>query len=696
MNKRPAKRSARTSTSNDRGTVGKGGETHQPRGPKDPALTTNHGTQISDNQNSLRAGVRGPTLLEDFVLREKITHFDHERIPERIVHARGSAAHGYFQPTRSFSGLTRAAFLQDPQKKTPVFVRFSTVAGGAGSPDLARDVRGFAIKFYTEEGNFDLVGNNIPVFFIQDAMKFPDLVHAVKPEPDRGFPQAASAHDTFWDFVSLTPESMHMLCWVMSDRAIPRSLRMIEGFGVHTFRLVNARGESKFVKWHLRPALGAQSVVWDEAVKLNGADMDYHRRDLWNSIDQGDFPEWTLSVQVLDEKQAASLDFDVLDPTKVIPEEQFPLQPLGRLVLDRNPDNFFAENEQVAFLPSNIVPGIDFSEDPLLQGRLFSYQDTQLIRLGGPNFHQIPINRPKCPFANHQRDGKMQMDVPKGRVAYEPSSLEASSPREDAKRGFRSVPVATTGAKVRERSETFSDHYSQARMFYRSMTEPEQKHIAAAFAFELGKVETVAVRTRMLGHLQLIDPALGDQVERLLGMEGQADDITPMRAPMDLRPSPALSILGKFQPTLVGRKVGALVTDEVDRATLDALRSRVEKAGAALAVVAPKIGGVTASDGRRVAADHALAAGPSVLFDAVVVMASEEGAEMLCANPAALQWVKDAHTHCKVIGTAPTSQALLDAAGIQADEGVITLGGPKDVARFVSLAEKGRVWAREA
>src|SRR6201991_4785466 len=444
---------------------GHGGETHQQvksRASADTILTTNQGIRVSDNQNSLRSGTRGPTLLEDFVLREKIFHFDHERIPERIVHARGSAAHGYFESYESLEDLTKANLFQRKGQKTPVFVRFSTVAGGAGSVDTPRDVRGFAVKFYTAEGNWDLVGNNIPIFFIQDAMKFPDLVHAVKMESDRAFPQAGSAHDTFWDWASLMPETTHMLMWAMSDRAIPRSLRMMEGFGIHTFRLVNAKGKSTFVKFHWRPKLGLQSTVWDEALKLQAADNDYHRRDLWEAIAAGNYPEWELGIQAFDEKFADRQPYDVLDATKLIPEEVLPVRLIGRMVLDRNPDNFFAETEQVAYCPANIVPGIDFSNDPLLQGRLFSYLDTQLKRLGSPNFHQLPINAPKCPFANPQRDGQMQMQVPRGRVAYEPSSLDDDTPREDPKRGFHSAVIEEGGMRGRVRSETFADHYSQA------------------------------------------------------------------------------------------------------------------------------------------------------------------------------------------------------------------------------------------
>ena len=461
----------------------KGGETHQQSSEDGVLLTTNQGLPISDNQNSLKGGARGATLLEDFILREKITHFDHERIPERIVHARGSAAHGYFQPYKSMKNLTSAQFLSDPKIKTPVFVRFSTVAGGAGSVDTPRDVRGFAVKFYTQQGNFDLVGNNIPVFFIQDAIKFPDLIHAVKMEADRGYPQAATAHDTFWDFISLMPESLHMVMWAMSDRTIPRSLRMMEGFGVNTFRLVNEQGMSKFVKFHWRPVLGTAATLWDEAVKIAGADPDFQRRDLFDAIAAGNFPEFEFGIQTLDDKMANKLPFDVLDATKVIPEEVVPVEIIGKMVLDRNPDNFFAETEQVAFCPSHVVPGIDFSEDPLLQGRLFSYLDTQLSRLGSPNFHQLPINAPKCPFANMQRDGHMQMMVNKGRGNYEPNSIEPDGERETPA-GFRTAPIPLEGTKVRLRPESFKDHYSQARLFYRSVTPQEQKHMAMALTFE--------------------------------------------------------------------------------------------------------------------------------------------------------------------------------------------------------------------
>src|SRR5687767_3069371 len=483
-------------------------------------LTTNQGVRVNDNQNSLKAGDRGPTLLEDFILREKITHFDHERIPERVVHARGSAAHGHFQVYESMAQYTKADFLQDPSVKTPVFVRFSTVAGSRGSTDLARDVRGFAVKFYTQEGNYDLVGNNIPVFFIQDGVKFPDLVHAIKPEPHREIPQAASAHDTFWDFISLMPESLHMIMWVMSDRAIPRSYRMMEGFGVHTFRFVNEKAKSRFVKFHWKPVLGVHSVVWDEAQKISGLDPDFHRRDLWEAIENGDFPEWEFGVQIVEEKDEQKFDFDLLDATKLIPEELVPVRRIGKLTLNRNPDNFFAETEQVAFHPGHLVPGIDFTNDPLLQGRLFSYTDTQLIRLGGPNFHEIPINRPVAPIHNNQRDGYMRQTINRGRVSYEPNSLGGGCPFQAgvAMGGFVSHAEKVDSRKIRARSESFFDHFSQATLFFNSQSEPEKGHIIRALRFELGKVETPAIRERMLFLLAEVDKGLANSVAEGLGL----------------------------------------------------------------------------------------------------------------------------------------------------------------------------------
>src|SRR5687767_8429928 len=553
--------------------VGTGGETHQIADGDRPILTTQQGIPVSDDQNSLKIGARGPTALEDFHFREKLFHFDHERIPERVVHARGFGAHGYFENYESLAEITKADLFQRPKEKTPVFVRFSTVAGNKGSPDLARDVRGFAVKIYTKEGNWDIVGNNIPVFFIQDAIKFPDLIHAAKQEPDRGFPQAQTAHDNFWDFISLTPESMHMVMWIMSDRTIPRSFRFMEGFGVHTFRLVNAQGKSTFVKFHWKPKLGLQSVVWNEAVKINGADPDFHRRDLWNAIQTGDYPEWELGLQLFDEDFADKFDFDVLDATKIIPEEDVPVRRVGRLVLDRCVDNFFAETEQVAFCTQNIVPGIDFTNDPLLQGRNFSYLDTQLKRLGGPNFTYLPINAPKCPFHHFQQDGHMAMVNPKGRVNYEPNSWSGkeSGPRESPDRGFTSFPEPVQGDKLRVRSETFADHYSQARQFYLSQTPVEQGHIAAAFTFELSKVETPAIRARMVSHLLNVDAGLAKKVADGLRLKEMPKPAEPARPVVtSLKPSPALSILGNAPGTFKGRKLGVLVSDGVDAALLQA------------------------------------------------------------------------------------------------------------------------------
>ncbi len=670
---------------------GTGDERHDKAGGRHPPLTTNQGIPVADNQNSLRAAPRGPTLLEDFILREKITHFDHERIPERIVHARGSAAHGYFELKKSLARYTTAKVLTEVGARTPVFTRFSTVAGGAGSVDTPRDVRGFAVKFYTSEGNWDLVGNNIPVFFIQDAMKFPDVVHAVKMEPDRAFPQAASAHDTFWDFVSLTPETMHMIMWAMSDRTIPRSLRTIEGFGVHSFRLLDDAGKSTFAKFHWRPVLGIQSTVWDEAVKLQAADNDFHRRDLFEAIESGAFPAWDLGVQLFTEEEAAAFPFDHLDPTKLIPEETVPLTIIGRMVLDRWPDNFFAETEQVAYCPANIVPGIDFSDDPLLQGRLFSYLDTQLSRLGGPNFHQIPINAPKCPFANLQRDGHMQMAVPKGRVNYEPSSLQADSPRETPA-GFRShaTPVEA-GGKQRLRPESFADHYSQARLFFRSQSAHEQAHIASALVFELSKVQTPHVREAVVGHLRHIDPALAKRVGAGLGMAGLPEAPPAAVAPKDLPASPALRIIDRMRDTLEGRAVGLLVDDGSDAGSVKALRKAIEREGATVRIVAPRVGGATLDDGSLLPADGQLAGTPSVVFDAIAVLLSAEAGKRLAKEAAAVDFVRDAFGHLKAIAVDAGAQALVKAAGIGRDAGVIDA----DLIDAFIAAARTRQWDRE-
>ncbi|MDN4633739.1 catalase [Sphingomonas sp. PsM26] len=677
--------------------TGAGGELHQVAAAGGQTMTTNHGMPIADDHNSLKAGARGPTLLEDFILREKIFHFDHERIPERVVHARGLAAHGFFELTDSLAGLTTAAVLSEVGVQTPVFVRFSTVAGNRGSADLARDVRGFAVKMYTTEGNWDIVGNNIPVFFIQDALKFPDLAHAVKEEPDRGFPQAQSAHDTFWDWIACTPEAMHMVMWQMSDRTIPRSMRMMQGFGIHTFRLVNAEGVSTFVKFHWTPKLGIQSVVWDEAVKINGADPDFHRRDLFNSIQMGDFPEWELGVQLFTEEQADGFDFDHLDATKVIPEEVVPLRTIGRLVLNRNPANVFAETEQVAFCTQNVVPGIDFSNDPLLAGRHFSYLDTQLKRLGSTNFTQLPINAPKCPFGNMQRDGHMQTMVHPERVTYTPSLLDPTGPRENPAKGFKSYPAPVEGPKVRERSATFADHYSQARLFFESQTEPEQNHIVAALVFELSKVEAPIVRAAMLGHLVNIRQDLGERVANGLGHD---EPITPaattVEARTDLTPSPKLSILKTATATLEGRMIGCLVTDGADAKLVAAIDKAATAMKAVIKIVAPKLGGVTLGDGSKIAADHQLAGGPSVLFDTVVLALSEAGTTALLGEAAAIAWVHDAFAHLKVIGHTKAAQPLLDAAGVVPDAGVVTLAKATDASSYIDTAANGRIWDREA
>ena len=661
-------------------------------------LTTNQGVQIPDNHNSLKAGVRGPTLLEDFILREKITHFDHERIPERVVHARGSAAHGYFQVYKSMSQFTSADFLQDPAQKTPVFVRFSTVAGGAGSADTVRDVRGFSVKFYTQQGNYDLVGNNIPVFFIQDAMKFPDLVHAVKPEPDRGFPQAQSAHTNFWDFITLTPESMHMIMWIMSDRAIPRSFRFMEGFGVHTFRFLDKKDRSTFVKFHWKPKLGLQSVVWNEAVKINGADPDFHRRDLWDAITTGNFPEWELGVQLFDQKFADKFDFDILDPTKLIPEEVLPVRVVGRLVLDRMVDNFFAETEQVAFCTENVPPGIDFSNDPLLQGRNFSYLDTQLKRLGGPNFTHIPVNAPKCPFAHFQQDGHMAMRNPVGRVNYEPNSWGTEGgPRENPAMGTRSFAEPAEGPKQRLRPESFADHYSQARQFYLSQTPPEQKHIVDALVFELSKVERPDIRARMVSHLLNIDQDFAGSVADGLGIDLPKPAKAARPTNMKLRASDALSIQKRGPASFEGRKVGILLTDGADAALFTALTAAVEKEGATFEVVAPKIAGATLSDGTLVPAKQKIDGGPSVLYDAVALILSEEGADMLKTHGPAREFVSDAFAHCKFIAYAAPAMALFEAVALadKIDEGFIALNSKRDSDTFLKAARALRLWARE-
>ena len=680
----------------------KGGAPRQRASGDDDTMTTAQGVAIADDQNSLKAHARGPSLLEDQIMREKIFHFDHERIPERVVHARGYGVHGHFELTEAIPDLSRAAIFNEVGEKTPTFTRFSTVAGNKGSPDVARDVRGFATKFYTKEGNWDLVGNNIPVFFIQDAIKFPDLIHSVKPAPDRGFPQAQSAHDNFWDFVSLSPESMHMIMWVMSDRAIPRSFRFMEGFGVHTFRLVNADGESQFVKFHWKPKQGLQSVVWNEALKLNGMDPDFHRRDMWNAIDAGDFPRWDLGIQVFDDDFADEFPFDVLDATKLIPEEDVPVRIIGTLTLDANVDNFFAETEQVAFCTQNIVPGIDFTNDPLLQGRNFSYLDTQLKRLGSPNFTHIPINAPQCPVRHFQQDGHMAMTNPKGRANYEPNSWgegtgEDAGPRENPAAGFTSFAEPIEGEKQRVRSELFADHYSQARQFYVSQTDVEQEHIQAAITFELSKVERPEIRERVVSHLMNIHDDLAQGVADGIGLDKLPGAAKPAREPVtDLKPSDALSILKNGPDSFAGRKLGIFIAEGGDAEMVKALEKACEEAGAMSAIIAPHIGGAKLSDGQVKPADEKIDGGPSVAFDAVALVMGEDSAEMLAANKPSQDFVSDAFAHAKFIAYTGAATALFEAVDIddKIDDGFMNLGGDDDAAGFIEKCGELRFWDR--
>lgn len=694
-------------------------------------LTTNQGLRINDDQNSLKAGDRGPTLLEDFLLREKLTHFDHERIPERIVHARGEGAHGYFQVYHSMAAVTKAGFLQDPSKKTPVFVRFSTVAGSRGSSDLARDVRGFAVKFYTEEGNYDLVGNNIPVFFIQDAVKFPDFVHSVKPEPHHDMPQAASAHDTFWDFISLMPESMHMIMWVMSDRALPRSLRMMEGFGVHTFRFINDRNESRFVKFHWKPMLGVHSMLWDEAQKVSGKDPDFHRRDLWEAIEHGDYPEWEFGVQIIEERDQHKFGFDLLDATKLVPEELVPVERIGRLTLNRNPDNFFAETEQIAFNPGHLVPGIDLTDDPLLQGRLFSYTDTQLIRLGGPNHAEIPINRPVNTVHNNQRDGHMRQMINMGRVSYEPNSLGGGCPvqMKESLGGFVTHAQAAEGQKTRERHRSFFDHFSQAALFFNSLSEPEKMHLINALRFELGKVETRAIRERMTGMLTRVDRYLADRVAEGLGItmpvhgepplnqsipaDGAAAEFQPPPEKIPMEPSPALSMIKTFVGGIKTRMIAFLAADGFDNASFASMKKALTAAGAHVKVVAPHLGMLASSDSALITIDFSLLTASSVLFDAVFIPGGKMSIDTLAGEPEALNFIAEAYRHCKTIGTVEEGVELLQASHFEPGEighggsgidpmetepGLIIGSGARGehlTEAFIHAVSKHRHWDRE-
>lgn len=676
-------------------------------------LTTNQGLRINDNQNSLKAGERGSTLLEDFILREKITHFDHERIPERIVHARGAAAHGVFELYKPLAEFTKAGFLNDTSRQTPVFVRFSTVAGSRGSTDLARDVRGFAVKFYTEEGNYDLVGNNIPVFFIQDAMKFPDLIHAVKPEPHNEIPQAASAHDTFWDFISLMPESTHMIMWAMSDRAIPRSYRMMEGFGIHTFRFINEAGKSTFVKFHWKPLLGVHSVTWDEAQKISGKDADYHRRDLWEAIENGAFPEWELGVQLVPEADEHKFDFDLLDPTKLIPEELVPVQRVGKMTLNRNPDNFFAETEQVAFHPGHLVPGIDFSNDPLLQGRLFSYTDTQLSRLGSPNFHEIPINRSISPVHNNQRDGHMRQTINTAKTSYDPNTISGGCPFQAkmADGGFTSHQERIDAKKIRDRSASFSDHFSQAKLFYDSQSEPEKQHLTNALTFELSKLERDAIRTRMLGILSQVDKGLAKNVAAGLGMPVPDQPERPINhgVPADADPkkyeptpiknavkqSAALSMANTIKDTIKSRQIAILATDGVNGKEVDAMKTALEKEGAKAMIIATHGGMIKDDAGKELKADQTFFNSASVLFDAVYIPGGANSTAALKAEPDAIHFVNEAFRHCKAIAATSEGTDFLGSTYVKTDKpdkGILLNTGPKE---FINAIAQHRFWQRE-
>ena len=681
---------------------------------KDKALTTRQGLKVNDTNNSLKAGPRGATLLEDFLLREKIHNFDHERIPERIVHARGSGAHGYFELFESIPEYSKAGIFTDTSRKTPVFARFSTVAGSKGSADLARDVRGFAVKFYTQEGTWDLVGNNMPIFFIQDAMKFPDLVHSVKPEPNNEIPQAASAHDTFYDFISLTPETLHNQIWAMSDRAIPRSLRMMEGFGIHTFRLINKEGKAHFVKFHWKPKLGVHSVTWDEAVKISGADSDFHRRDLWEAIEAGQFPEWQLGLQIVPEEDEHKFEFDLLDPTKLIPEEMVPVKIIGRMVLNRNPENFFAETEQVAFLPGNIVPGIDFTNDPLLQGRLFSYRDTQLSRLGSPNFHQIPINRPVTPVHNNQRDGHLQMEIPKGQTAYFPNTLGGGCPYLSSveEGGFEAYQERIDANKIRTRSESFSDHFSQPALFYRSLADWEKKHVADAYSFELGKCNHAHIQERMLWLVAQIDEDLAKEVADNLGMEVPEDIERPINQAIgadaiveDHQPgekknyldkAPTLSQANNKFDTIATRQIACLVADGFHMKDFDKMKSALEKENAMLKIIAPHGGKVICDSDMEHTVDASIMTTESVLYDAVYIPGGQKSIDALIKKSKFIKFVNEAYKHCKAIAVDKEGEKVLNKSAIvnyKEDKAIFINGAASD---FISALAHHRNWERMA
>ncbi|MEH2015403.1 catalase [Nostoc sp.] len=672
-------------------------------------LTTNQGLRVNNTNDSLKAGSRGPTLIEDFHFREKLAHFDRERIPERVVHARGAGVHGYFQPYESLAEYTKAKFLQDPSVKTPVFVRFSTVVGFRGSADTARDVRGFSVRFYTEDGNYDIVGNNIPVFFIQDAIKFPDLVHALKPEPHNEIPQAGTAHDNFWDFISLMPESMHMIMWILSDRTLPRSYRMMQGFGIHTFRFVNEQGKARFVKFHWKPILGVHSIVWDEAQKAGGKDPDFHRRDLGEAIEMGDYPEFELGVQIVEEEDEFKFDFDILDSTKLIPEELVPVKPIGKMVLNRNPDNYFAETEQVAFQPANIVPGIDFSDDPLLQGRIFSYADTQVHRLGSANYTDLPINRPVCPFDNNQRDGVMQYNIPTSKVNYYPNSLGNGCPMTAPENlgGFVSYKERMEGNKIRERSPSFQDHFSQATLFWNSLSDPEKEHLVKAAHFELGKVMNPAVKERMLELFNSVDHQLVTRIAEGLGLPAPTE-VTPNHG----QKSPALSIqtMQELMPekTIKSRRIAILATDGVNAQELAALQQALKQQGAHAKIVATHGGKIKGDDGQEIPVEMTFVTAASVMFDAVYVPGGAQSIKMLKQQGEAVHFINEAFKHCKAIAATSEGVELLSIAnlegvklsqdGVRSEMGVVTSGQASDLKSiaddFIGAIAQHRHWMR--
>ena len=674
-------------------------------------MTTDQGLKINDDQNSLKSGDRGATLLEDFILREKITHFDHERIPERIVHARGSGAHGVFELYKSMSKYTKAKFLNDTNIKTPLFVRFSTVAGFRGSTDIPRDVRGFAVKFYTQEGNYDLVGNNMPIFFIQDATKFPDLVHAVKPEPHNEIPQAASAHDTFWDFVSLMPETMHNVMWLMSDRAIPRSLRMMEGFGIHTFRFINEEGKSHFVKFHWKPKQGVLGLVWDEAQRISGKDADFHRRDLWEAIEEGHYPEWELGVQIVPEEDEHKYPFDLLDPTKMIPEEMVPVEIIGKMTLNRNPDNFFAETEQIAFHPGHLVPGIDFTNDPLLQGRLFSYTDTQISRLGGPNFHEIPINKSIPEVTNNQRDGMHRMQINKGKAHYNPNSIGGGCPFQAmmTEGGFTSYEERIDATKIRNRSKSFFDHFSQPDLFYRSMTDHEKRHIQDAFAFELGKVKIVPIRQRVVNMLLEINEELAKIVATKLGLvperlpqpitggipaDADLKDYHSFKNKLPIDTAPSVSMSNKLPEDIKSRRIALLTADGVKDEAFSKIKKQLCDLDAMVMVIAPNHGFVTSDSGDQYPIDESLLTASSVVFDAVYV-AGGKSIDILAKEPAALHFIAEAFKHCKPVGADKDAIELLKKAIPEIKIPTAGVSTSEKVNDFVKDIQKHRFWDRE-